>query len=182
MTAVVASKDAAGIHMGADSLCVDEYTSCERLEPKLFRLADVLCGCAGDVRSCDIVQGFTLPDRRESETHHHDFLSGRFVSALQKSLEKGGCLRESGGVYRWDCELLLAVRGSLFYIGPRFSVGECANYAAIGSGKEVCLGSLHSTEQYTIPTRERLTMALEAAADQTPYVSSPFVFESVDNE
>jgi ATP-dependent protease HslVU (ClpYQ) peptidase subunit len=176
MTAIVAIKDETGVHLGADSLVTCAYTASEKVEPKICRVGELLVGCAGDCRAADVFSGMVLPSRVEGETDYQ-YLTGRFVGTLQTVLEKGGCLREvRGGSYRWDCQILVALRGNLFSIGIGFAVCERPAFTAIGSGKEVALGSLHTTGLYDIPTRERLRLALRAAADQTPYVSAPFVF------
>ena len=53
-------------------------------------------------------------------------------------------------------------------------------YWAVGSGTETAIGSMHTTEGYDIPTRERLRLALQAAADLTPYVSGPFIYDQIN--
>lgn len=55
-------------------------------------------------------------------------------------------------------------------ISSSFAALEIDDYAAIGSGQEVALGSLKSTENSDLSPEERVEQAIQAAIQNTVYV------------
>ena len=101
------------------------------------------------------------------------YLNTIFVEAIRKCFKNGGYgEKDRGGTF------ILGYRGRLFYIESDFQVGiPRSNYTAVGCGSDLCKGSLHTTEALKLPPRERIQLALKAAAEFSAGVSAPFVIK-----
>lgn len=67
-----------------------------------------------------------------------------------------------------DSMLTLAFKDKAWVINDNFSVLEVDEYDVIGSGAEVALGVLNTTNDELVESR--ITQAIQAAADNTLYV------------
>lgn len=72
-------------------------------------------------------------------------------------------------------QFLLACGESLYNIGADGTVEEIEDYIAIGSGEDLAMGSLKTTEGLGISPEERISIAIDVAARGNAYVSNPII-------
>jgi hypothetical protein len=101
------------------------------------------------------------------------FMTGAFVDCARKALLNGGFAQinkgqESGGVF------IVGVKGHLFVIHSDYQVQEVLEHAAIGSGKDLALGSLLTTETSKMTPDGRLRWALHSASTYNAGVGPPY--------
>jgi hypothetical protein len=180
MTCIVAIAEHGRVWMGADrSMTLDSGESMPRDIPKLFRLGDYLLGVAGSIRVEQVVRyAFTPPPpTQDDETGTYDaFMAVHFVDALRAALD--GKLSEVADD-RNDFVMLVGVGGALFMVLSDFAVSRL-DVAACGCGDQIANGALFAAE--TLPPRERLAVALRAAARFHARVSGPFDFDEIGPE
>lgn len=183
MTCIVAIKEGNGsgaiIYMGADSAGVDGNLSMQiRKDEKICHVGPFMFGFTTSFRMGQLLaHAFECPER-PVDVSIEKFMCTTFVDAVRKCLKDGGYARkdnevESAGTF------LVAYEGRLFYVYDDYQVGETdAPYAAVGCGADIAMGSLNTTNRAPnfFPAENRLTMALEAAAEFSAGVRAPFVF------
>lgn len=177
MTCIVGVVDGDDVVLGGDSAGVAGHHLMIGTAPKVFRNGLFVMGYTTSFRMGQLLQyAFTPPDQ-EIETTVMEYMVTGFIPALRTCLSDGGFAKkdnnvESGGTF------LVGYRGRLFEIQDDFQVQEAlCGYSVCGCGRDVALGSLHSTRAYSsadMPVRERIFMALEAAQEFGSYVRGPF--------
>ena len=132
---------------------------------KLFRKGEMLIGVCGSLRVAQVLRfGFKVPKHPE-KMPAEEYLNTKFASALLKKLKAAGARKKENEVETAELGLLIAYRGRLFSMGGGFSVSESAlGYDSTGSGSDYALGSLVTTEPLDVAPRDRLRVALKAAA------------------
>jgi ATP-dependent protease HslVU (ClpYQ) peptidase subunit len=99
-----------------------------------------------------------------------------FIDAVRESLKDGGYAkekeeREKGGTF------LVGVQGRLFCVERDYQVEEAKiGYHAVGNGGKIALGALYATQSIEMPPRQRLEIALQAAAYHSSDTRPPFLF------
>ena len=178
MTCVAAIAERERIYMAADSAGVAGLSLHLRRDPKIYRVgSQMLIGFTSSFRMGQLLgYSLTLPEHRDN-TPVERYMTTAFIDAVRTCLKNGGWAKkehevESGG------QFLVGYRGRLFEVDSDFQVGESLqNYAAVGSGFEIALGSLHSTKAMT--ARKRLSLALDSAERFSAGVRRPFRFETL---
>jgi ATP-dependent protease HslVU (ClpYQ) peptidase subunit len=172
MTCIVGVKDKGKVWIGGDSAGGNQFVIENRIHPKVFRNGLYLIGYTTSFRMGQLLEVATLPIPEPDEDLYR-FMITKFVNVIRSTFEGSGWAgkdeegKASGGNF------LVGVNGHLFDIQADFQVGENqAGYAACGSGGDVALGSLHSTQGKH--PRVRIEKALEAAQAHTPFVRGPF--------
>jgi hypothetical protein len=143
-------------------------------QPKVFELAGMLFGCAGEMRVVQLLKHvFEIPLRGEGQDPEQ-YVVRDFARELRAFLSvEAPELVGSSGSDDEPWSLLLAVGGKLSRICSHFTVRESqTGYDAIGSGTPFALGSLASTVGQ--PPRVRVETALKAAELHVPSVKGPF--------
>jgi ATP-dependent protease HslVU (ClpYQ) peptidase subunit len=159
--------------MGGDSLCCwGDSHECDILaHPKVWLRNSVLYGAAGDVRIFQVLQRLwtaPVPDNTDPFT----WVTREIAPNLKKLLTE----HEIG-----DPELLVGLSGRLFEVSANYTVTEnTSGYSAVGSGRQVAKGSLHSTAKLKITPERRIRMALEAAEFHLSGVRGPFHFLKIE--
>lgn len=183
MTAIVAIHDREEneIWMGADSLGTGGNIHVKRTDPKIFRLGpneEFLISFTSSFRMGDILKySFTPPRLPEDPEQLTRYMNTDFIDAVRSIFSSKGYMRKSSEEERGGA-FLVAVKYKdircLYHIETDFQVGiDADGYSADGAGYQVCLGSLHSTEKFNIPTEERIKLALEAASEYCTSVGPP---------
>ena len=145
MTCIVALSHDSKIYMGSDSAGSDGWTVLIRRDPKIYRVGGMLIGFTTSFRMGQLLgYSLTLPE------HHADipierYMATSFIDAVRGCLKTGGYATkkdevESGG------QFLVAYRNRIFEVEPDFQVSESeTEFAAVGSGFMLALGSLHAS-------------------------------------
>lgn len=178
MSCIVALRDQGVIYMGADSAGSDGWTLLARRDPKIFRVGSMLIGFTTSFRMGQLLgYSLTLP------AHHADvaverYMATSFIDAVRSCLKAGGWAKKESEVEKGG-NFLVAYRGRIFEICEDFQVGESdGDFAAVGSGFMLALGSLHTSASWSDP-RKRVEAALEAAASFCASVRGPFRIEEL---
>lgn len=174
MTAIAAVKHRGKVYMGADSAAVAGYSLAIRDDAKIFRNGPMIFGFTSSFRMGQLLRySLTLPERPPSAKDTFGWLATSFVNAVRCCLKDGGFARkenevESAGVF------LVGYQGNIYGIDSDYHVGSCGDFAAVGCGADLVLGSLFSTKGKDPGTR--LRMSLEAAECFSAGVRGPFHF------
>lgn len=171
MTAVVGLKHAGQVYIGADSAGVNEALSITvRADTKVFTLGPYVMGFAGSFRMGQLLHHTLKPTPPARGLERH--MVATFVPEVLACLKRGKWLTKVDGLAEGGF-FLVGISGRLFSVESDFQVGEPRDdYAAIGCGEDLALGSLHGSRGR--PPRTRIRSALEAAAYHSAGVTGPF--------
>lgn len=117
---------------------------------KIVRQGDWLISCAGEDRTCDVLQYITkypvIPPTLKKKSNDEDwykFLVKRIIPIIRKSAQDELSLDTKDGVAELpDSELMLITHGRAFSISATLGISRVKPYWAIGSGGSLALGSL----------------------------------------
>ena len=179
MTVIAGIADGSRVWIGGDSAGVSALNLTIRKDTKVFHRGPFLVGFTSSFRMGQLLQySLDTPERPEGISDH-EYMATRFVDAVRSCLKAGGYARkeneeESGGTF------LVGYHGHLYCIESDYQVGETASgYDAVGCGFNIALGSLYSTDDPLNHPRNRIRIALNAAATWSAGVSAPFVIEEL---
>ncbi len=186
MTCVVALRHEGVIYMGCDSAGVGGYSRSNRLDPKIYRVGEMLIGFTTSFRMGQLLgYSLTLP-RHHADVPIENWMATSFINAVRDCLKAGGWASkdkesEQGGNF------LVAYKGRIFEIQSDYQVAENAEpYAAVGCGFDLALGSfftsdlgVHGAGTQDAIARRRVDLALQAAAAFSAGVHPPFRIEQM---
>jgi ATP-dependent protease HslVU (ClpYQ) peptidase subunit len=171
MTCIAAIKELSQIIMVSDSGSIDTESMfiLNRADQKMvIKDNRFLIGFAGSYRIGQIIVSNFMPPRNDS-MNPEKYMRTDFIAAMRESLSENGIQSQTMD----NTSFLIGYAGQLFWIQDDFQIAEIAHdYMAIGSGCEVALGSLFSTESLT--SEERLTTALRASMEFKAGIRAPF--------
>ncbi|HNR57413.1 MAG TPA: hypothetical protein PKJ51_03050 [Methanothrix sp.] len=176
MTCIVAIAEEGTVFMGGDRLLTYGNTGLRLRDgsPKVAILkaageAEYLVGVAGDGRVGDVVLRATFgPVNPDPETTIRE----EFIPAVRAALSVNGALMRFEDGQDRGASTLVGHRGRLFIVSDNFGVEVVTDgCAAIGSARQIALGSLASTAG---DPEQRILMALKAAEKYHVDVMGPF--------
>lgn len=146
--------------------------------PKIFKHQGFLMGSTGRLRTLQLLQhSFMPPDYNPKSMSIEEYMSRLFVDALRNCLKDSGAATKHEEKESHDNETMIGFRGRLFVVSSDYAIRESVDsYCAIGSGEELALGSLFSTEKLRMSPQQRLELALDAASYHSNSVRSPYTF------
>ena len=178
MTAIVGILHGESVWIGGDAAGVGGLSLTTRKDPKVFRNGEFIVGYTSSFRMGQLLEfAFAPPKPMESESIM-PYMVTRFVPAIRDCLKSGGFQttdkgQEFGGTF------LVGYRGELFEIESDYQVSRVrASFNACGCGRDIALGSLHTTQSMKLPPEKRITMALEAASEFSAGVRGQFTIVS----
>ena len=163
--------------MGGDSAGVGGLNLTVRRDEKVFVNGSTIVGFTTSFRMGSLLRYSFDPPEHPKGFDDVEYMNTVYVDAIRDCFKVGGFAeakngQESGGTF------LVGYRGRLYEIDCDFQVGiPAANYAAVGCGAQLCLGSLYSTTGQ--PPRDRLRQALRAAEQFSAGVRGPFVLREL---
>lgn len=171
MTCIVGLRDAGQIWIGGDSASVADHTISVWADGKVFRRGSYLIGFSTSFRMGQLLEHrLAVPEPPVDDLTA--FMVTEFAECVRDCLRAGGFARADAGAETGG-HFLVGVRDRLFHVGGDYQVAEYeSGFAAIGSGEDFALGSLHSTRGR--PPLERVLAALEAAERFAWAVRRPF--------
>jgi ATP-dependent protease HslVU (ClpYQ) peptidase subunit len=162
MTCIVAIEDGDRVWMGCDSQDTWGGHKLPMLSRKVFSVGEWLIGVAGQSRVADVLELAFQAPKRARGISNRQYLVMVFIPTLISTLEQHGALvTAEDGSNSMEATMLMARGGECYAVSDDYSVGRITEYYAIGSGGDLALGSLHSTEGE--PAECRILLALEAA-------------------
>jgi hypothetical protein len=173
MSVIVGIETDDGVWLAADSRLSDEHeASC--ISGKIFKMDSGLAfGVVGTLQHAQLIQYHleVEPPYPPDDKETMKWIVTRLVPALRM-------LCKEHEVWEWEKKqdrgllLLMVVHGKLFGLQEDWSVWRALEgYSAVGSGSVVALGSLYTSDEYE--TKDRVKMAVEAAARHVPSCSLP---------
>jgi len=174
MTAIAGLVENGVVWIGGDSAGVGGYSMQVRSDPKVFRNGEFLIGYTTSFRMGQILEHHLSPPTPHEGDAGMDYMVKRFIPAV-KSAFKSNAFQRSFDGRDYGGEFLVGYRSELYVIESDYQVARvCQQYYACGCGMDLVLGSLHTTDQYEMPPRERIELALSAAAEFSAGVCEPF--------
>lgn len=181
MTCIVALRHEGVIYMGCDSAGVGGYSRQNRMDPKIYRVGAMLIGFTTSFRMGQLLGHALVVPQHYQEVAVERYMVTSFIDAVRTCLKNGGWAekekeQEKAGTF------LVAYKGRIFEIDNDYQVGERAEpYGAVGCGFDLALGSLHASGhiENIVGPKDRVRMALEAAAAFSAGVYPPFRFEEL---
>jgi hypothetical protein len=180
MTAIVGliGKDKT-IYIGGDSAGVAGLSLTVRKDPKVFINGSFIMGFTSSFRMGQLLHYTFEPPKHPGNMGVLKYMNTAFIDEVRKCLKDGGYAHissneESGGTF------LVGYRGQLFRIGSDYQVGiPYGKFDSCGCGKDLCLGSMYSTEKMGIDPKKRITIALKAAEQFSGGVRAPFLIKEL---
>jgi len=179
MTCIVAIKKDNKVYMGGDSALVDNNAGIKVkiATPKVFDCFSYIIGYAGSARMGQLLFNYFQPSdppRNPYELEMH--MVTTFVDELRALAEEKGLRLDTGSEEMNDfASILVGINGRIFVIEPDWQASEwLCDYAAIGSGMELAIGSLYTTNKLKVKPEERIKLALETASEHSTSVCEPF--------
>lgn len=178
MTAIVGVVEDGKVWLGGDSAGVGGLSMQVRSDPKVFKNGDFVIGYTSSFRMGQILEHhLSAPQPFEGEGGMA-YMVKRFIPAVKEQLKSHGFQRtndgqDSGGTF------LVGYRGELYEVEDDYQVGRVLQrYHAVGCGRDLAIGSLFTTNDFELSPRERITLALQAAAEFSAGVRGPFTIIS----
>lgn len=163
--------------IGGDSAGVAGLSIVVRTDYKVFANGPYAMGFTSSFRMGQLLRyrlEAPIPTRDDLDDMDR-FMATTFVDAVRTTLKDGGFAKiednqEEGG------DFLVGIAGRLYAIESDFQMGRSAHgYEALGCGRELALGSLHTSAMYELTPKERAEYALNAAATFSGGVCAPFI-------
>ena len=174
MTAIAGIVENGVVWIGGDSAGVGGLSLSTRSDPKVFVNGEFIFGYTTSFRMGQILEHLLCPPVPYEGENGIAYMVKRFIPAVKSALRENGFQtndrgQDIGGTF------LVGYRGVLYQVECDYQVGRVTQaFHACGCGQDLILGSLHSTEKFDLTPRERIRMALEAAAEFSAGVRGPF--------
>jgi 20S proteasome alpha/beta subunit len=180
MTCVVGIRDGNHVYLGADSCGSDEFIKQTRLDPKVFLRDPFVIGFTDSFRMGQVLRYKFNPPEQPASMDDYEYMVTMFIDSVRQCFRNAGFASkendvENGGTF------LVGYKGQLYVIDEDYQVGIVAeNYAAIGCGEAFAQGALFALAASTkrTSTKDRIRIALEAAAQFAVGVGGPFNYVS----
>jgi ATP-dependent protease HslVU (ClpYQ) peptidase subunit len=180
MTCTIGFIDGRIVIIASDSAATSEnaYTL-RRKNSKIWSDRHLIFGFAGDFAVCQWIRYvFIWPEFSESGNHEQSYLV-KCSHGIEKGLKERFPDTPQASLKDW--QLMIGLNGRLFVMYSNGDVEESIeNFAAIGSGASIALGSLHATKILNAKLPDKLTswdhiqLALEASAANDVNIKRPF--------
>jgi len=182
MTCIIGYKDEQNncVYIGGDSCSSNGQVKNTVENSKVFRnrkYNDVIIGSTSTWRHIDILK---YSDIFNKEYHNikvdHKYLVMVFIPKIIRLFKEGVpsfVEEERGGNF------IIGIKDKLFEVQKDYSILEhTLPFCSVGSGEEVAMGSLLTTQGLHIPIAEKIFIALRAAEKYNVGVQAPFVLMS----
>jgi len=180
MTCIVGfiDKKTKTVTMGADSAGCSGYEITIRKDPKVFKNGPFLIGCTSSFRMIQLLRfSLKLPEIKNKDIY--EYLCTDFIDAIRKCFVDGGFMQKTKDGEDMGGTFLVAYKNRLFEIYSDYQVAESMNgILSCGCGAPYALGALHSIQSNDIPTKEKVSTALKAAAFYSAGVCEPFIIHN----
>lgn len=166
--------------IGGDSAGVDGGFGLNRVaQPKVFRKGPMLMGYTSSFRMGQLLQyKLELPKWDVTVDHEpndaYEWMVTKFIEAARRCLKNGGYANVKENVDRGGTFICL-LDCKVFVVHSDFQAMQVVeDYAAVGSGEDLALGSLHTTDALNMGSVPRIHRALEAATAFSAGVHPPY--------
>lgn len=173
MTCIAAVADGRRVWIGGDSAGVAGWSLNLRADEKVFTNGPFIMGFTDSFRMGQLLRyALKAPDLPNSEQTDR-YMVTSFVDAVRDCLKAGGVARKNTEAE--ECgTFIVGVRGQIYTVQSDYQVAKpLDDYAAVGRGADIALGSLYSAR--ALSPEQRIRTALEAAEAHCGAVRRPFV-------
>ena len=178
MTAVAGFAKNGTVYMAADSLGSSGGVKDEIIGSKLIKRDNFLFGYTDSFRFGDILRYNFNPPYHRSSVPITEYIVTSFIPTLRQCLEDHKYVDTTPGGE--SGHFLAGYQGHLFEIQSDFSILEStSNYASVGSGFLLCLGSMCTSVQHDISPKDVVINAIKAAATHNPFVGGRIDFQQL---
>jgi ATP-dependent protease HslVU (ClpYQ) peptidase subunit len=182
MTCIVAIKHEGVVYLGGDSISSDSKNYELRADRKVFtrEKGKYVFGFCGSWRVGQLLQHELVIPKQTSKKSDMKYMVTDFIDAVIKLLDENTQLKNENNLAYTDAVFIVGYKGEIYVVDSDFQVARMLSpYTSIGSGGEIALGSLYSTDKLQgIDIRTRLQLALEAAAAYALNVRAPFNYSN----
>ena len=179
MTAIVGVAHNGRVWIGGDSAGVSGWTIRTRADSKVFVKAGVAFGIAGSFRGGQLLRSSLVLPERADEVELFDYMVTVFVDAVRECFKAGGHAIKTNEEESTETVFLVGIEGRLFSIHIDYQVAETVDgYDAMGCGRELAYGSLHTSTALKMTPKARVRAALKAASYGNGGVCPPFAIVS----
>ena len=188
MSCVIGLVTKRGVMLGADSAANDGNILIPNSFKKIIKKTtyfggagdneiEFLIGTCGSMQIGSIVRNFLDIPRVENLSDLDGFMETTFLRFLHAAIVSSGYERDNYGEQAPLDEILVGVQHNLYFIDGNFGIASSMRgYDAIGSSREIALGSLYTTRSMIDAPgpKECILGALDAASSLTINVSAPY--------
>lgn len=185
MTCIAGIEHDGKVWIGGDSAGSDGYSLTVRADEKVWADKGFAFGFTSSFRMGQLLRyKLTLALERhevpaDDAAAEIKFMSTAFIDGVRTVLKEGGYAKLKDGAERGGT-FVVGWRGKLYMVHDDFQVGRAAQgFYAVGSGGEIATGALFALRGQKVSPEAKVTTALEAAQELTPYVRGPFKVVSV---
>ena len=198
MIVLVAIKEDDKIFVGADRQSTAGQIIEMKKEPKFMeKTFNVVDGYGKKIRESKLLlgvtgcaylgtflrYGFNFPDLNDNIEDFEEYLIKSLFPTLKKKLVENKLVAVSNNKLNTESAFLIIYNGEMYCIETNLGVISIGgSYTAMGSGAQIALGSLHTSEDLGFTSKQRIGLALEAAADNTIYVSHEYDIFEIEND
>lgn len=176
MTCIVAIKNDNSILLGGDSAASGNNRIVQRKDKKVFKRRGIGFGFAGSFRIGQLIKYSLKIPKRPANMYNEEWVFNCLLAEIIKLLRENRLVKKN----MMDCNLLIVYMGQIYKVDSDFQIELVEdNYAAIGDGADVALGSLYALREIDIPVKDKATLALNASSKYCTTVSEPFHFIEV---
>ena len=175
MTCIIGWTEKNNVWLGSDSAVTGGDQLSILNEKKVFKNNKMIFGSAGYIRVNQLFRySLKIPDQSKKKDDL-EYICTDFVDAVEDMLEKKKYAEISNNKFKVTDAFLIGYKGNLYKLSGNLQIiSTTLNYQTIGSGGEYARGSLHSLSKYKMKPEDRITKALEAAAEFSAGVRPPF--------
>lgn len=166
MTCIVGLKTDEAIYIGGDGRVSRGWSGIDRDGAvKVFERDGIVYGASGSMRGAQVIQHALVTPRYHPDDDLLGYVAIQLTRAMRKVLKDNDAMRtDSDGEDFMGVWCAVACEGRLFEVGAWGEVFEPAHgEVALGSGKDLALGSLESTRSSDLSPEQRIMHAIVAA-------------------
>ena len=179
MTCIIGWIEGNKVWIGGDSAGVGGLKIRTRADEKVFKNGEMLFGYTSSFRLGQLLRySLELPEQSKKKDDY-EYMCTDFIDAVSEMLKKKNYAEISDNKMKIGF-FLVGYKGNLYEIESDLQVAKpTLNYEAVGCGADIAMGALHSLNSFKMKPKERITKALEAAAEFSAGVRSPFIIKEL---
>jgi len=168
MTIIAAVKDDSGVWIAGDRSMSNEDVILQLSLPKIKKINNTIVGYCGSQGIGQRAFTMLLPEYIDEEPNW--WVEGVFINNMIKKLEDCGLspIEEEN-----NTQFLVCFSNYLYEVDTSDWSYSAFDYTAIGTGSAIALGSLHTTDQYDLGGKDRVSMALQSSIYHSPSCIGP---------
>ena len=180
MTCIVGLEQDNTVYIGGDSAGVEAWSLaiCGRADEKVFvnDSGEFIMGFCGSFRIGQLLRYALVPPEQSQKKDDMAYMVTDFIDAVRVMQKDKGSMKKENELEEHDAAFLVGYRGRLYCVESDFQVGRpIENYAAVGCGAQIALGAMFATRNSNLSPKNRIELALSAAAEYSAGVRGPFL-------